>query len=433
MEARPCSSVEGLCLALERAASGSDRDAASALPNLIRAAHREVGKLRHLAEALNAEIAFLQADAEVARSAASTRHIEDAREASCRFEHTCEDGACGTCALLRDQLEAVTAAYVVQGGALHRVRARLRTALPPGSQEHAAVFAECKSDDAAMVRATAQLGSAQKLREQAHRQLERELASERARSAALAVEKEELARELARALAASQAHATELAEATAICTRYQRQVQRLTSSLGVSGSHASAASGGSVVHVGVEKVMRASSANAAHADSISLVHASSGSAAHASSCQTIAREATLCIQQTAPPPPPPLFAHQQVGQRLPRPPVHAPRGSPQALPPKPRSTRASPCRRASSSPSERRATTSPRASPAVNEAAGRPAGVNEAARTAGVGEAAKGAARTSLVGSGVEAAALRVELHALKAELCAARKEAADAKARRRA
>ena len=64
MEARPCSSVEGLCLALERAASGSDRDAASALPNLIRAAHREVGKLRHLAEALNAEIAFLQADTE---------------------------------------------------------------------------------------------------------------------------------------------------------------------------------------------------------------------------------------------------------------------------------------------------------------------------------------------------------------------------------
>jgi hypothetical protein len=201
------SGVDALCCALlETAAavgngSGAHaQGAASVSRSLLHAAHREVGKLRVLAAALQSEMVLLESDAERARVAVSSSRLPADDEP--RFS------------LMRDQLELVTSAYVMQGGALSRARSRLRSLLGTDAAALAAVEAEWREADAAIVRAAAQLGEQQRARLEAVRMLEKDLRAERTRM-------RELKEQLGHALAFSQVQAAELAEAAALVARWR--------------------------------------------------------------------------------------------------------------------------------------------------------------------------------------------------------------------
>ena len=239
-EAERPTSVEQLCRALSSLTTDGTSD--PKLVDLMASAQTEVGKLRHLADALKSELQALECDAQRARAEAADliRKNELLRSSS-----TSDDAAVSALAsslkadvaLLRDQLEHVTAAYVEQGNALHRARMRWRIAHTRESPETAAavaaeVAAEEAEEQAALTRAQAALDAQQKNRQDAKRALERELESERARSLQLTRDVEALTHELAReraarraATAQSKAAAGEAAEAEALTASWRQQAR----------------------------------------------------------------------------------------------------------------------------------------------------------------------------------------------------------------
>ena len=115
-----CVGVEALCVAIEQAmvslgGSSSGASCPPALAELLSAAHSEVAKLRHVAVALEDELQSLEGEVHVAR-------VEAEASRGTVTSPSRDGGLSSDARLIRNQLEAVTAAYVVQGVALQGTR-----------------------------------------------------------------------------------------------------------------------------------------------------------------------------------------------------------------------------------------------------------------------------------------------------------------------
>lgn len=175
----------------------------------------DISQLRHLTSALRAELHVLQSDVQRARVEATAPAPADEACPSL-------DGD-----LLRDQLEAVTSAYVSQAGAFHRLRRQWRRLIVQDAPVEAIAAleaeaaAEADAEDADFHRAQEGLATQQRRRNEQTRQLQEALATERSRSLALQheVARERAARESATARA--EASAAEAAEAEALVASLQ--------------------------------------------------------------------------------------------------------------------------------------------------------------------------------------------------------------------
>ena len=148
-----CVGVEALCAAIEQAmvslgGSSSGASCPPALAELLSAAHSEVAKLRHVAVALEGELQSLEGEVHVAR-------VEAEASRGTVTSPSRDGGLSSDARLIRNQLEAVTAAYVVQGVALQGTRAKLRRLV--ASQQGPAAHADPSTAAQALTAACAQI------------------------------------------------------------------------------------------------------------------------------------------------------------------------------------------------------------------------------------------------------------------------------------